>query len=233
MVGLYASFIIAVVISFVGGRPAMISAATGSVALVVVPLVKDYGLQYLLAATILMGLIQVIFGILKVGHLMKFIPNSVMIGFVNALAIMIFTTQIKHIFGISIPTYIFVIITLLIIYLLPRVFNRIPAPLIAIVLLTVISIYTHADVKTVGDLGDIKRTLPHFLLPDVPYTFETLKIILPYSLSMAIVGLVESLLTARIVDLATDTYSNKNQESRGQGIANFITGFLVLWAVVP
>ncbi|MCD8829396.1 SulP family inorganic anion transporter [Staphylococcus gallinarum] len=226
MVGLYASFIIAVVISFVGGRPAMISAATGSVALVVVPLVKDYGLQYLLAATILMGLIQVIFGILKVGHLMKFIPNSVMIGFVNALAIMIFTTQIKHIFGISIPTYIFVIITLLIIYLLPRVFNTIPAPLIAIVLLTVISIYTHADVKTVGDLGDIKRTLPHFLLPDVPYTFETLKIILPYSLSMAIVGLVESLLTARIVDLATDTYSNKNQESRGQGIANFITGFL-------
>lgn len=180
-----------------------------------------------------MGLIQVIFGILKVGHLMKFIPNSVMIGFVNALAIMIFTTQIKHIFGISIPTYIFVIITLLIIYLLPRVFNRIPAPLIAIVLLTVISIYTHADVKTVGDLGDIKRTLPHFLLPDVPYTFETLKIILPYSLSMAIVGLVESLLAARIVDLATDTYSNKNQESRGQGIANFITGFLVLWAVVP
>ena len=130
MVGLYASFIIAVVISFVGGRPAMISAATGSVALVVVPLVKDYGLQYLLAATILMGLIQVIFGILKVGHLMKFIPNSVMIGFVNALAIMIFTTQIKHIFGISIPTYIFVIITLLIIYLLPRVLTQYPLHLL-------------------------------------------------------------------------------------------------------
>ena len=149
MVGLYASFIIAVVISFVGGRPAMISAATGAVALVIVPLVRDHGIQYLLAATILMGIIQIIFGLLKIGRLMKFIPNSVMIGFVNALAIMIFMTQLKHIFGISLPTYLFVIITLLIIYLLPRVFNRIPAPLIAIVVLTVVYLVTGVDVKTV------------------------------------------------------------------------------------
>lgn len=225
MVGLYSSFIIAVVISFVGGRLAMISAATGSVALVIVPLVKDHGVQYLLAATILMGIIQIIFGILKVGRLMKFIPNSVMIGFVNALAILIFMTQLKHIFGISIPTYLFVIFTLLIVYLLPRVFNRIPAPLVAIVLLTTIAIVSGANVKTVGDLGEIKRSLPHFFVPDVPFNFETLQIIFPYALSMAIVGLVESLLTARIVDQATDTYSNKNQESRGQGIANMITGF--------
>ncbi|PTI77478.1 SulP family inorganic anion transporter [Staphylococcus succinus] len=225
MVGLYSSFIIAVVISFVGGRRAMISAATGSVALVIVPLVKDHGVQYLLAATILMGIIQIIFGILKVGRLMKFIPNSVMIGFVNALAILIFMTQLKHIFGISIPTYLFVIFTLLIVYLLPRVFNRIPAPLVAIVLLTTIAIVSGANVKTVGDLGEIKRSLPHFFVPDVPFNFETLQIIFPYALSMAIVGLVESLLTARIVDQATDTYSNKNQESRGQGIANMITGF--------
>ncbi|PTE44479.1 sulfate permease [Staphylococcus equorum] len=225
MVGLYSSFIIAVVISFVGGRPAMISAATGSVALVIVPLVKDHGVQYLLAATILMGIIQIIFGVLKIGRLMKFIPNSVMIGFVNALAILIFMTQIKHIFGISIPTYLFVITTLLIIYLLPRVFNKIPAPLIAIVLLTIVYLATGAKVETVGDLGQITRSLPQFFIPDVPFNLETLQIILPYSLSMAIVGLVESLLTARIVDQATDTYSSKNRESRGQGIANFITGF--------
>lgn len=225
MVGLYSSFIIAVVISFVGGRPAMISAATGSVALVIVPLVRDHGIQYLLAATILMGMIQIIFGILKIGRLMKFIPNSVMIGFVNALAIMIFLTQIKHIFGISLATYLFVIITLLIIYLLPRIFNKIPAPLIAIILLTATYLVTGANVETVGDLGEIKRSLPQFFIPDVPFNLETLKIIFPYALSMAIVGLVESLLTARIVDQATDTYSSKNQESRGQGIANVITGF--------
>ncbi|MEB5782372.1 SulP family inorganic anion transporter [Staphylococcus pseudoxylosus] len=225
MVGLYSSFIIAVVISFAGGRPAMISAATGSVALVIVPLVRDHGVQYLLAATILMGMIQIIFGILKIGRLMKFIPNSVMIGFVNALAIMIFLTQIKHIFGISLATYLFVIITLLILYLLPRIFNKIPAPLIAIILLTATYLVTGANVETVGDLGEIKRSLPQFFIPDVPFNLETLKVIFPYALSMAIVGLVESLLTARIVDQATDTYSSKNQESRGQGIANVITGF--------
>ena len=224
MVGLYASFIIAVVTAVVGGRAAMISGATGAVALLVVPLVKDHGVEYLLAATILMGIIQLILGLLKVGRLMKFIPHSVMIGFVNALGIMIFMSQIEHIFGISISTYIYVIVTLLIVYIIPRFFKAIPAPLVAIIVLTALYMYTGSDVRTVGDLGDIKQSLPHFLIPNVPFNFETLQIIFPYSLSMAIVGLVESLLTAKIVDDATDTYSSKNRESRGQGIANIITG---------
>ncbi|MFK5673277.1 SulP family inorganic anion transporter [Mammaliicoccus sciuri] len=225
MIGLYASFIIAVVTAIVGGRAAMISGATGAVALLVVPLVKEHGVEYLLAATILMGIIQLVLGLLKVGRLMKFIPNSVMIGFVNALGIMIFMSQIEHIFGISISTYIYVIVTLLIVYIIPRFFKAIPAPLIAIIVLTALYMYTGSDVKTVGDLGDIKQTLPHFLIPNVPFNFETLQIIFPYSLSMAIVGLVESLLTAKIVDDATDTFSSKNRESRGQGIANIVTGF--------
>ena len=212
------------VTAIVGGRPAMISAATGAIALLIVPLVKDYGVEYLLAATILMGLIQLILGLLKVGRLMKFIPHSVMIGFVNALGIMIFMSQIEHIFGISISTYIYVIITLLIVYIIPRFFKAIPAPLIAIIVLTALYMYTGSDVRTVGDLGNIKQALPHFLIPNVPFNLETLQIIFPYSLSMAIVGLVESLLTAKIVDDATDTYSSKNRESRGQGIANMITG---------
>lgn len=224
MVGLYASFIITVVTAIVGGRPAMISGATGAIALLIVPLVKDYGVEYLLAATILMGLIQLILGLLKVGRLMKFIPHSVMIGFVNALGIMIFMSQIEHIFGISISTYIYVIITLLIVYIIPRFFKAIPAPLIAIIVLTALYMYTGSDVRTVGDLGSIKQALPHFLIPNVPFNLETLQIIFPYSLSMAIVGIVESLLTAKIVDDATDTYSSKNRESRGQGIANMITG---------
>lgn len=225
MVGLYASFLIAVIISLVGGRPAMISAATGAVALLVVPLVKDYGVEYLFAATILMGVIQIVLGIFKVGKLLKFIPNSVMIGFVNALAIMIFMSQLQHIFGISFDTYIYVIITIAILYIFPRFLKKIPAPLIALVVLTASYIFLGAEVRTVGDLGAIEKSLPSFIIPDVPFNMETLKIIFPYSLSMAIVGLVESLLTARIVDNATDTYSSKNKESRGQGIANFITGF--------
>ena len=225
MVGLYAAFIIATVTAIVGGRPAMISGATGAVALLITPLVKEHGVEYLFAATILMGLIQLILGILKVGRLMKFIPRSVMIGFVNALGIMIFMSQIEHIFGISISTYIYVIITLLIVYIIPRFFKAIPAPLIAIIVLTAVYMYTGSDVRTVGDLGNIKQTLPHFLMPDIPFNLETFQIIFPYSLSMAIVGLVESLLTAKIVDDATDTYSSKNKESRGQGIANIFTGF--------
>lgn len=224
MVGLYAAFIIATVTAIVGGRPAMISGATGAVALLITPLVKEHGVEYLFAATILMGIIQLILGILKIGRLMKFIPRSVMIGFVNALGIMIFMSQIEHIFGVSISTYIYVIITLLIVYIIPRFFKAIPAPLIAIIVLTALYMYTGSDVRTVGDLGNIKQALPHFLMPNVPFNLETLQIIFPYSLSMAIVGLVESLLTAKIVDDATDTYSSKNKESRGQGIANVITG---------
>lgn len=225
MVGLYASFCIAVIIAFVGGRPGMISAATGSMALLMVPLVKDYGLNYLLAATILTGVIQLLFGVFKIAKLMKFIPRAVMIGFVNALAILIFMAQVPHFLGISNTTYLFVAITLIIVYLLPRFIKTVPAPLIAIVVLTSIAIYTNLDLRTVGDLGAITRTLPEFLIPNIPFTFETLAIIFPYSLALAIVGLLESLLTATIVDDMTGTESNKNKESRGQGIANIITGF--------
>ncbi|HBV03646.1 sulfate permease [Mammaliicoccus lentus] len=224
MVGLYAAFIIATTTSIVGGRPAMISGAAGAVALIVTPLVRDHGVEYLFAATILMGIIQLILGILKIGRLMKFIPRSVMIGFVNALAILIFMSQLEHIFGISISTYMYLIITLLIVYIVPKFFKTIPAPLIAIIILTALYMYTGANVRTVGDLGSITRAFPHFLIPDVPFNVETFKIIFPFSLSMAVVGLVESLLTAKIVDDATDSYSNKNKESRGQGIANVITG---------
>lgn len=225
MVGLYASFCIAVIIAFVGGRPGMISAATGSMALLMVPLVKDYGLDYLLAATILTGIIQVIFGVCKIAKLMKFIPNAVMIGFVNALAILIFLAQMPHIIGANSTTFIFLAITLVIVYLLPKFLKVIPAPLIAIVILTAIAIFSGAHLKTVGDLGTITQTLPNFFIPNVPFTFETLTIIFPYALALAIVGLLESLLTAQIVDDMTDTESDKNKESRGQGIANVINGF--------
>ncbi|GEN86801.1 sodium-independent anion transporter [Oceanobacillus sojae] len=225
MVGLYTSFIIAVVISFAGGRPGMISAATGAMALLMVPLVRDYGLDYLLAATILTGIIQLLFGICKVAKVMKFVPNAVMIGFVNALAILIFTAQLEHFIGISTMTYVFVGITLILLYTLPRFIKVIPAPLIAIVALTSIAIFSGVNLKTVGDLGAITQAFPSFFIPDVPWTFETLQIIFPYSLSMAIVGLLETLLTSQIVDDMTGTESNKNGEARGQGIANFITGF--------
>lgn len=225
MVGLYASFIIAVTIAFTGGRSAMISAAAGAIALLVFPLVKTHGVDYLLAATILMGIIQVIFGMLKVGKLLKYIPNTVMMGFVDSLAILIFSSQLQHIFGLTDVTYVFAIVTIVIVYIMPKYFTKIPAPLIAVLLLTIISIMTNADVRTVGDLGEIKRTLPHFFIPNVPFNLETLLIILPYSLSMAVVGLVESLLTAKIVDDALENDSDKNVESRGQGIANIVAGF--------
>lgn len=225
MVGLYASFCIAVIIAFVGGRPGMISAATGAMALVMVPLVKEHGLDYLLAATILTGIIQILFGIFKIAKLMKYIPNAVMIGFVNSLAILIFMAQVPHFIGISTMTYIFVGITLILVYTLPRFIKVIPAPLIAIVTLTVVAIYGGLDLNTIGDLGNISQTLPSFLLPDVPFNMETLQIIFPYSIALAIVGLVESLLTSQILDDMTATESDKNKEARGQGIANFVNGF--------
>lgn len=225
MVGLYASFTMAVVIAFAGGRPAMISAATGAMALVMAPLIRDHGLEYLFAATILTGIIQILFGVFKIAKLMKFIPRAVMIGFVNSLAILIFMAQVPHFIGISGMTYVFVAVTLLIVYIVPRFFKAIPAPLIAIVLLSIIAVYSGVDLRTVGDLGAITQTLPSFLIPNIPLNFETLLIILPYSISLAIVGLLESLLTASIVDDMTDTESNKNREARGQGIANVVTGF--------
>lgn len=225
MVGLYASFCIAVVIAFVGGRPGMISAATGAMALLMLPLVRDHGLDYLLAATILTGVIQIVFGVFKVARIMKFIPQAVMIGFVNSLAILIFMAQVPHFVGISTLTYAFVGITLLIIYLLPRISKAVPAPLIALVALTAVAIYANLDLRTVGDLGAISKTLPDFLFPNIPFNLETLKIILPYSFALSIVGLLETLLTSSIVDDMTGTESDKNKEARGQGIANIIAGF--------
>ena len=225
MVGLYASFCIAVIIAFVGGRPGMISAATGAMALLMLPLVKEHGLQYLLAATILTGIIQVGLSLLRVEKVMKFIPRSVMIGFVNSLAILIFMAQVPHFWGISTMTYVFVAITLAIIYVLPRFFKAIPAPLIAIIVLTALAIFGGIELQTVGDLGAITQSLPRFFIPEIPFNLETLQIILPYSIALAIVGLLESLLTSSIVDDMTGTESNKNRESRGQGIANIVTGF--------
>ncbi|MCM3162297.1 SulP family inorganic anion transporter [Metabacillus litoralis] len=225
MIGLYASFCIAVTIAFVGGRPGMISAATGATALLMTTLVADYGLQYLLAATILTGIIQIVMGILKLGRLMKFVPRSVMTGFVNALAILIFTAQLPHFVGESWPMYTMVLGALAIIYILPRFTKVVPSPLVAIVVISIIAVMTGSNVGTVGDMGELSQTLPMFLIPDIPFTFETLQIIFPYSLSIAIVGLVESLLTAQIVDDMTDTGSDKNKEARGQGIANIVSGF--------
>ncbi len=226
MVGLYASFSMAVVIAFMGGRPAMISAATGAMALLMVTLVKDYGLQYLFATTILTGLLQITFGFLKVARFMKFVPRSVMIGFVNALAILIFMAQVPHFIGVSAMTYVFVAATLAIIYLLPRISKAVPSPLVAIVVMTIIAVAAGFDLRTVGDLGHISGMLPSFFFPDVPLNFETLSIIFPTALAMSIVGLLESLLTASIVDDMTDTESDKNREARGQGIANIATGLL-------
>ncbi|SEM15943.1 sulfate permease, SulP family [Mesobacillus persicus] len=225
MVGLYASFTIAVTIAFVGGRPGMISAATGAMALLFIDLVADHGLEYLLAATIVTGVIQILFGVFKLARYMKFIPRSVMIGFVNALAIMIFTSQLPHFEGEGCIVYALVGLTLAIIYLFPYLTKAVPSTLVAIVLVTALSIFMNYGIRTVGDMGAISQTLPVFLLPQIPLSFETLAIIFPYSIALAIVGLLESLLTASIVDDMTDSDSNKNVESRGQGIANIITGF--------
>ncbi|PRO65924.1 SulP family inorganic anion transporter [Alkalicoccus urumqiensis] len=225
MVGLYASFSIAVVIAFVGGRPGMISGATGAMALLMITLVADYGLEYLLAATILTGVLQILFGVFRLAKFMKFVPRSVMIGFVNALAILIFTSQLQHFVGETWVMYSLVALTLAIIYLLPRVTKAVPSTLVAIIVVTGIAIMMNAGVRTVGDMGTLPSTLPVFLLPDIPLNFETLAIIFPYSLALAVVGLLESLLTQSIVDDMTDTDSNKNQESRGQGYANVVTGF--------
>ncbi|MBO8178445.1 MAG: SulP family inorganic anion transporter [Bacillus sp. (in: Bacteria)] len=225
MVGLYASFCIAVVIAFVGGRPGMVSAATGAMALLMVNLVDEHGLQYLFAATILTGIIQIIFGYLKLARFMKFIPRSVMIGFVNALAILIFMAQLEHFVGQGWVMYALTAGALAIIYLFPRITKAVPSPLVAIIIITAIAVVTKVDVKTIGDMGGISKTLPMFLIPDVPLNWETLTIIFPYSLALAIVGLLESLLTASIVDDLTDTDSNKNQECKGQGLANIAAGF--------
>ncbi|MEZ5862314.1 MAG: SulP family inorganic anion transporter [Geminicoccaceae bacterium] len=224
-VGLYASFSIAVITALVGGRPGMISAATAAIAVLVVPLVHDYGLEYLFAATILMGVIQIIAGFLRLDLLMQFVSRSVVTGFVNALAILIFIAQVPQLVGVTPVTYVLVAAGLAIIYIVPRFTRAVPSPLIAIIVLTIVSIYGGLDVNTVGDMGQLPSTLPYFLLPDVPLTLETLQIILPFSIKMAAVGLLESMMTAQIVDDLTDTPSDKRRECKGQGIANFVTGF--------
>jgi len=225
-VGLYASFSIAVIISLVGGRPGMISAATAAIAVLVLPLIRDHGVEYLFAATVLMGVIQLIAGYLRLHLLMQYVSRSVITGFVNALAILIFIAQLPELIGVPNLTYVLVAAGLAIIYLLPRLTKAIPSPLVAIVILTAVVAYMGFDVRTVGDMGELPSSLPAWLIPDVPFTFETLQIILPYSLTMAAVGLLESMMTAQIVDDLTDTGSDKQREMKGQGIANFFTGFL-------
>ncbi|WP_199615374.1 SulP family inorganic anion transporter [Paenibacillus alkalitolerans] len=225
MVGLYASFCIAVIIAIVGGRPGMISAATGAMALLMVTLVAKHGIEYLLAATVLTGIIQIVMGVLKLGRFITFIPHSVIIGFVNALAILIFMAQLTQFVGASWIMYALVAATLVIIYVLPRFTKAVPSALVAIIVITIVSIFAGFNVRTVGDMGQIPSTLPFFHLPNIPLNLETLFIILPYSIPLALVGILESLLTATIVDEMTDSKSDKNKEIRGQGIANTITGF--------
>ena len=225
-VGLYASFCIAVVIAFAGGRPGMISAATGAMALVMTTLVRDHGLQYLLAATLLTGVFQILAGILKLGALMRFVSRSVVTGFVNALAILIFMAQLPELINVSWVVYAMTAAGLGIIYLFPYLTRSIPSPLVCIVLLTGVAMALGLDIRTVGDMGELPDSLPVFLLPDVPLNWETLSIILPYSLTLAVVGLLESMMTATIVDDLTDTTSNKNRECTGQGVANIASGLL-------
>lgn len=228
-VGLYASFCICAVIAFVGGRPGMISAATGAMALLMVTLVKDHGLQYLLAATLLCGVLQILAGFLKLGSLMRFVSRSVVTGFVNALAILIFMAQLPELTNVTWQVYALTAAGLGIIYLfpyVPKVGKIIPSPLVCILVLTAIAIYLNLDVRTVGDMGQLPDTLPIFLWPEVPLNFETLRIIFPYSAALAVVGLLESMMTATIVDDFTDTTSDKNRECKGQGVANIASGLL-------
>jgi len=225
-VGLYASFCISVVIAFTGGRPGMISAATGAMALLMVTLVKDHGLQYLLAATVLTGVLQIIAGWVRLGAAMRFISRSVVTGFVNALAILIFLAQLPELTDVTWHVYAMTAAGLAIIYGFPYITKAIPSPLVTIVVLTAVSIFMNMDIRTVSDMGELPDSLPFFLIPQIPLNLETLLIIFPYSLTLMAVGLLESLMTATIVDDLTDTKSDKNRECVGQGIANITSGFI-------
>ena len=229
-VGLYASFCIAVVIAFTGGRPGMISAATGAMALVMVTLVRDHGLEYLLAATVLTGVLQIVAGWVRLAVLMRFVSRSVVTGFVNALAILIFMAQLPELnpqtVGVTWHVYAMTAAGLGIIYGLPYLTKAVPSPLVTIVVLTVFAMVMGLDIRTVGDMGELPNSLPIFLIPNIPFTLETLWIILPYSLTLMVVGLLESLMTATIVDDLTDTKSDKNRECVGQGVANIASGFV-------
>ena len=224
-VGLFASFTMAVTIAVTGGRPAMISAATGAIALVVAPLAREHGVEYLLAAVVLGGLLQIALAAAGVARLMRFLPRSVMVGFVNALAILIFLSQLPYLADAPWPVYPLTAVGLLVLVLLPRLTGAVPAPLVAIVALTAFTVVVGIAVPTVGDQGALPDSLPVLAVPAVPFTLETLQIIAPYALALALVGLLESLMTAKLVDGLTDTHSNKTRESWGQGVANIVTGF--------
>jgi SulP family sulfate permease len=225
-VGLYASFSIAVISAIVGGRPAMISAATAATAVLMTSLVRDHGLQYLLAATVLAGIIQVLAGVFRLNYVMRFVSRSVMTGFVNALAILIFLAQVPEMVNVPLLTYPMIAAGLAIIYLFPRITTAIPSPLICILVLTAVALGFGMELHTVGDMGELPDAFPTFMVPDVPFTLETFLIILPYSAGVAAVGLLESLMTAQIVDDLTDTTSDKRRECVGQGVANFCTAFI-------
>jgi len=225
-VGLYASFSIAVLIAIFGGRPGMISAATAATAVLMVTLVRDYGLQYLLAATFLAGILQIVCGVLRLNYVMRFVSRSVLTGFVNALAILIFMAQLPELMGVPPLTYVMVAAGLAIIYGFPHLTRAVPSPLVCIIVLTAISMALGLNLRTVADMGQLPTSWPIFLVPDVPFTLETLRIILPYSAGICAVGLLESLMTAQVVDEFTDTTSNKRMECVGQGIANSVTAFI-------
>jgi SulP family sulfate permease len=224
-VGLFSSFVMAVSIAFLGGRPAMITAATGAIALVIAPVAREYGMDYFIATVILGGIFQLILGVLGVAKLMRFIPRSVMVGFVNALAILIFIAQLPHLIGVPWLVYPLVAVGIFIMVIMPRLTKVIPAPLVAIVLITVATVVTALNVPTVGDEGELPESLPELFIPNVPLTWETFTIIAPYALAMALVGLLESLMTAKLVDEITDTHSRKTREALGQGTANVLSGF--------
>ncbi|MDN5813514.1 MAG: SulP family inorganic anion transporter [Arthrobacter sp.] len=224
-VGLFAAFTMAVTIAFVGGRPAMISGATGAIALVIAPLVASHGTDYFIAAVLLAGVLQIVLAVLGVAKLMRFIPRQVMVGFVNALAILIFSAQVPELLGVPWLVYPLVALGLLIVFGLPKLTTAVPAPLVAIVVITLITVLISMNVPTVGGKGDLPNSLPGLVFPNVPLTWETLQIIFPFSLAMAFVGLLESLMTAKLVDDVTDTRSSKTRESWGQGVANLVTGF--------
>ncbi|WP_241385782.1 SulP family inorganic anion transporter [Rhodococcus sp. CH91] len=224
-VGLFASVTMAITIAFVGGRPAMISASTAAVALVIAPVSRQYGVDHLIATVVLGGLFQILLSVLGVAKLMRFVPRSVMVGFVNSLAILVFVAQIPHLVDVPWMVYPLVAAGILVLVFLPRISEAVPAPLVAIVLLTVVTVTFSLNVPDVADQGELPESLPSLLLPDVPPTFETFEILAPYALAMALVGLMESLMTAKLVDDITDTPSNKTREGWGQGIANIVTGF--------
>lgn len=223
-VGLFSSFVMAVTIAFLGGRPAMITATTGAVALVVAPIAPRYGLDMLIATILLAGVFQILLGVLGVAKLMRFIPRSVMVGFVNALAILVFISQVPHLVGVPWLVYPLVIGGILIIVVVPKLTTAVPAPLVSVIVITVVTVVCALQVPTVGDQGDLPRSLPQFFFPQVPLTWETLTIIAPYALGVALVGLMESLMTAKLVDDITDTHSSKTRESWAQGVANILSG---------